>query len=215
LFKDEPMNLSSSTPSLSQDLSGSEGMHRLAMNKPMLIGLSGKAGSGKTDGAARYLVEHYGYRAFAFADHLKELLAMVFDFSAEQLHGPLKEVPDPRLGKSPRWYMQYLGTNVFKRLYPRIWIDHLEADLAAFRAVYPERPAVVTDVRFRDEAEALKKLDGVLIRLERAGTGAPGGIPRHISETELDTWKGWDYVIDNNGDLNTLHAMLDRITGGG
>jgi len=186
------------------------------MEKPMLIGLSGKAGSGKTDGAAQYLVEHYGYRAFAFADPLKELLAMALDFSAEQLHGTLKEVPDPRIGKSPRWCMQYIGTEVFKkRIYARIWIEHLETDLAAFRAVHPERPAVVTDVRFADEAQALKKLDALLIRLERAGAGAPGGIPKHISETELDDWQAWDYVVDNNGDLTTLHAMLDRIIGGG
>ena len=182
--------------------------------KPLFIGLSGKAGSGKTDGAEKYLVEQHGYRAFAFADRLKETLAMAFNFSAEQLHGPLKEVPDPRFGKSPRWCMQYLGTNVFKRLYPRIWIDPLVEDLEVFREVHPERPVVVTDVRFADEAEALKKLGAVLVRLERAGAGAQGGIPKHVSEIELDLWQGWDYLIANNGSPATLHAMLDRVIGG-
>jgi len=184
------------------------------MTPPKLIGLSGKAGSGKTEGAARYLVEEHGYRAFAFADPLKELLALALDFSAEQLHGTLKEVPDPRFGKSPRWCMQYLGTNVFKRLYPRIWIDHLEEDLAAFFAVHPERPAVVTDVRFADEAQALKDLGAVLIRLERAGAGAKRGIPRHISEIDLDLWPGWDFLLNNDGSPAVLQAMLDFILGG-
>ena len=99
------------------------------MNNLRLIGLSGKAGSGKTDGAAQYLVEAHGFRAFAFADRLKEVLALAFDFSVEQLHGALKEVPDPRFGKSPRYCMQYFGTEVFKRFYAPIWIKPLLEDI--------------------------------------------------------------------------------------
>ena len=79
--------------------------------------------------------------------------------------------------------------------------------------MHPGRPVVVTDVRFLDEAEALKNLGAVLVRLERAGAGAPSGLPKHVSETELDLWQGWDYLLDNSGSLATLHAMLDRVIG--
>lgn len=60
----------------------------------MIIGIVGKAGSGK-DAVAGMIP---GAKRFSFADPLKEFCAEVFDWSREQLWGPseLRNVPDKR-----------------------------------------------------------------------------------------------------------------------
>ncbi len=195
---------------------------------PLLIGLSGKAGSGKSTAAA-YLRDHHGYTAFAFADALKDVVGLAFGFSGEQLHGALKEVPDPRFGKSPRWCLQYLGTEVFRSIWPNIWIWHLRQAVMDFLAFCGQQPVVVTDVRFLDEAEALLRMGAVLVRIEReeglrvadrdagaSGVHSATGIPGHVSETDLDGWEGWEagrgnHVIQNNGNLPHLFECLDVV----
>ena len=52
-----------------------------------IIGISGKAGSGK-DTVAEYLVEKHGYMKISFADPLKRFAASVFGYNAQQLWGP-------------------------------------------------------------------------------------------------------------------------------
>ena len=95
-----------------------------------------------------------------------------------------------------------------------------------FLSLNGQRPVVVTDVRFRDEAEALQRLGAVLVRIIRsAGEGAGAtvptpttspcatGIPGHLSEIDLDGWEGWDYVIDNDGSLQELAAKVEAVLG--
>jgi len=179
--------------------------------KPPLIGLSGKSGSGKST-AADYLTREYGYHQFAFAGALKQVVQTAFHFTAAQLEGDEKEKADPRFGKSPRWCLQYLGTEVFRTIWPEIWIWNLRRDLLDFLSINGQRPCVVTDVRFRDEAEALKKIGAILVRLDHPDlAGCPGGILAHASENQLDYWEEWDHYIENTGTKEQLFAVLDEI----
>lgn len=183
--------------------------------KPLLIGLSGKAGSGKTT-LANYLVKQHGYKDFAFADKLKVVVGAAFDLSYDQLHGHSKEIVDPRWGRSPRWLMQFLGTDILRSHWPDIWIRHLRQTILDVLSLFGQKPIVITDVRFIDEAEALRQLGAVLVRLERPGAGARAGIPDHISESELDAWKiwDWDFVINNSGTLEDLSVMAEILVNG-
>lgn len=113
-------------------------------NSQMIIGLLGKAGSGK-DTAADYLCTHYDYMKVSFADPLKRFCKDVFDFSDEQLWGPSEErnKPDPRYPVkqcagcqicefhcdhwyylSPRQALQQLGTEWGRACYPNIWAEY-------------------------------------------------------------------------------------------
>jgi hypothetical protein len=184
-------------------------------SKPLLIGLSGKAGSGKST-VGDYLAGAHGYEQLAFAGALKEVVGLAFGFSEEQLYGRRKEAVDPRWGVSARWCMQWLGTEVLRAKWPDIWIHHLRQDILDFLSINGQHPIVVTDVRFRDEAEALKGMGAVLVRIRRSAGEPPAGatgIPGHVSESDLDGWEGWDYVIQNNGTLQDLADYIEVILG--
>lgn len=134
----------------------------------MIIGLTGPAGSGKTT-AAKYLVERYGATRFSFAEPLKRMAMMIYGLSEEQVFGPLeaKEAVDSRHGKSPRELLQFLGTDVCRTwLGPDVWAN------AALSKLEPGRLYVCDDVRFDNEAEAIRERGGEIWHLR--ALGAPG-----------------------------------------
>jgi hypothetical protein len=67
---------------------------------------------------------------------------------------------------------------------------------------------VVPDVRFPNEARAIKNWGGLLIRVDRAVAGASGGIEGHASENSLISWTDWDVVIPNNRTLEDLENCV-------
>ena len=81
---------------------------------PIIVGVSGFAGSGK-DTVADILVEEFGFVKVALADPLKRVLKDVYDFSDDQLWGPSQKrnAPDERY---PREHtIPYNGPNYTRR----------------------------------------------------------------------------------------------------
>ena len=93
-----------------------------------------------------------------------------------------------------RQLLQKLGTEVGRAISPNIWVDCL------LKCYKPEKYWIITDVRFENEANAIKEKDGVLIRINRD----TGYQDNHASETALDNYEHFDAVIDNNGSLKDL-----------
>jgi hypothetical protein len=63
-------------------------------------------------------------------------------------------------------------------------------------------PVVVTDVRMPNEAEAIRAVGGVLVRVTRPGTASAD---EHVTETALDDYPE-DFLIENDRDLEALRA---------
>lgn len=59
---------------------------------------------------------------------------------------------------TPRYAWQVLGTEVGRMLYADVWVEYALRDVSADRLV------LVTDVRFPNEARAIRKREGKLIR---------------------------------------------------
>jgi hypothetical protein len=58
----------------------------------------------------------------------------------------------------------------------------------------------ITDVRFPNEADWVRSQSGVMVRVERD----TGHSDNHSTETEMDSYKHYDYTIENNASINEL-----------
>lgn len=185
-----------------------------------IIGLSGYARSGK-DEVAKIFVKN-GYTRVAFADKLREVLYTLNPIVLARVETPMgtlgygqgvwhvqevierygwdgyKESP---FGPEIRRLLQRLGTEAGREtLWDSIWID------AAFAGYGDDAKIVVTDVRFENEADAIKQRGGSVLRVSRPGVDA---FNDHPSETSLDTYD-FDGFIQNDGTLEKLEQTVRR-----
>lgn len=187
----------------------------------MIIGISGKAGSGK-DTAAKMLEVLYAnpnisYEDFAnrkyknfvdiqvihFADILKETVQALFgigEWETNTQEG--KKVTISWIGKTVRELLQEVGQGLRDAIDPNLWIKALFANTEDWSNY------IIADVRYPNELEAIKERDGVLIRIDRKDAGAGN----HSSETALDDYNDWDVYIENNGSLESLFENMRIFT---
>ena len=133
---------------------------------------------------------------------------------------------------TPRFLLQFIGTNLFRnQLHPEIWVNALMSEYKLYKETKPfvnltlkdeEYPNwLITDMRFPNEMEAVKKRGGITIRVNRpcdicGGSGyhkmscpvSKSG--EHESETILDS-AAFDFVIDNNKDIEHLVKEVKKI----
>jgi hypothetical protein len=166
----------------------------------MLIGFAGAAGAGK-DSAAKVLIRA-GAERRAFADPIRRLLYALNPYvdtcACRLVQLVLDEGWEKAKRSTPevRRMLQTLGVAVRDNANPNYWIDLTLTDLPAF--------TVITDVRFPNEAEAIRALGGIIVQINR-----PGFEPllEHESETPLSP-DNVDVVICNDGNVKQLH---DRV----
>jgi hypothetical protein len=148
------------------------------------IGLMGLAGSGK-DTAAKALI-NLGYYRMAFADKLKEL-AFEFGWNGEKDEDGRRLLQD--LGMIGRCYS------------PSIWIKHV-----GWRVMSEGPPIVFTDVRFKNEAEYVRGIGGMIVRIVRPGQSAEN------HESELNQFAvAADIEIVNGGSIEDLHNKIKKL----
>jgi hypothetical protein len=149
------------------------------MVAPTIIGICGKAGSGKSS-VGRHLIEKYGAQRVSFAEPLKRMAMDIWGFSEEQVFGEadVKETIDPRWDITPRQAMQKLGAAARDHMGDDIWImtaiDHIDG------------PGlwIIDDVRYCNEAKMLSQL-GTVLRLH-CSDSISTDTGEHPSEAEVD-----------------------------
>ncbi len=202
----------------------------------MIVGICGFIGSGK-DTVADYLVNFHEFRRESFANTLKDAVSAVFGWDRTLLEGRTKEAREwreqvdswwaDRLAMptlTPRWILQYWGTEVCRKsFHDDIWIASLENKLRNSKD-----NVVISDCRFPNEIEAIKKAGGIIVWVKRgelpdwyddalsANRGSNVGINAmkihkvHASEW---AWLGcrFDAVIDNNKSIDELYATVEKL----
>jgi hypothetical protein len=169
----------------------------------VIIGFSGKMGSGKNYLAESIIapfLKSQGAQVLtlAFADQLKIEVMTKYNLSYDDVFE--KKTPETRA------ILQNEGTeNGRDKRGSDIWIKYLSSWIQIFAARGVEH-FLITDVRFKNEAEWIKQLGGILVKIDASDRHESYCLTRsissdrqhHISEIELDGWTGFDITIDNS-----------------
>jgi len=104
-----------------------------------------------------------------------------------------------------RDFMQFLGTDIMRKAYGPIWIN------SAMKRIHREgsKIAVIADLRFPNEVQAILDSNGEVIRLTRSVDE-----DTHVSESSLDDFNTdkYTYIIDNaSSDIEELCVNLKSI----
>lgn len=115
--------------------------------RPIVIGITGIAGSGK-DTAANILVANHGFTRIALADPIKDLF--------DRLSGPTRQLHKEleAAGRSQRWAWQVIGTECRESIGSAAhWIDHALIGMDYLRSVHPaaRQRFVVPDASYEHE----------------------------------------------------------------
>lgn len=191
---------------------------------PIIIGICGRKRHGK-DSVGRVLYDQHGFMPTAFADPVKRVAMDVYGLSWDQCYGdgPEKEAIDPRWGLSPRAIMQLLGTEVGRSIHTDTWVKHTLSNIQSAYEGYgfrwrndrarefvhqwtsPPVGWVITDVRFPNEAEAIRKVNGKVWKVVRPSLGI--STDEHPSETSVDQIVA-DLILTNQGTLADLRNQV-------
>ena len=182
--------------------------------RPFLIGITGYKRSGK-DTAGEVMASILGCQRIAFADPIKDAVRAILRAQGveeatieECIDGDLKEAPCPYLqDKSPRYVMQTLGTEWGREtLGDAIWVK-----AALNRAANSDVGTIITDVRFPNEAEAIREAGGVVVRVSRPETEPDMADTLHPSEAGVAKIEA-DYVIRNDMSRDDFQAEVAAST---
>jgi len=179
-----------------------------------LVGLMGRAQAGK-DTAATALLRH-GWARVAFADPLRQLAYNTDPIIETRRTGgttyarlswivdrlgwdEAKQVPDVRR------YLQRLGAEGVRDVIgDTTWID------LAMQAQAKHPRCVVTDVRFRNEVEAIRDAGGIVVEVVRPDVAPVPSL--HPSETEQASVVP-DAMVLNDHDVAGLHRQILDLVG--
>jgi hypothetical protein len=171
----------------------------------MIIGLSGYASSGK-DTVAKILIEDYGYTRIAFADPIRDAVYILNPIVKEgfRVQGlvdsygwDVAKNEHPELRRLLQVFGSELGREKFGNLF---WVNQ-----AMFGIGNADSNIVITDVRFPNEASAIKMYEKAQVwRVTRPGTQP---VNTHISETALDSY-AFDHTIVNDAGLDDLKQTI-------
>lgn len=184
----------------------------------MIIGISGKAQAGK-DTVCKMItytiwyytfsqrlkpfgIDHYkecityyntllsniGYQHTSFAKALKSCLSVILNKDLDKFENI--NFKNSRIdwlnNMTVRELLQKFGTAIRNEVCDDFWVKVCLKNCT--------EDCLISDVRFESEAEGIRDINGIIIRINRDGAGAGN----HISEIALDNYS-FDYIIDNNG----------------
>lgn len=168
-----------------------------------ILGLTGLPRCGK-DTVALLLVQHFDFARYAFAGPVKDMLKAGLGLTHDEVNAPDKEVTIARIGATPRYLLQTLGTEWGREMVgPDLWIKIAEQRTHHFRKA--GCPLVFTDVRFENEADHVRRLGGAIWHIKRQASTV---VNLHKSNSGVALVRGVDSVITNDDGLDQLEGMV-------
>lgn len=177
----------------------------------MIIGFTGGMGVGKSTAVkilTAALYRDYTQRPgtlIKFAQPLYDMQEFIYDRISGVYQRPATFVKDRKL-------LQWIGTEWGRGMSPTLWVDIWKSD--AEIALAKGYTVIVDDVRFDNEAQAIKDMGGTIISVTskhapvRIDTRA--GILGHTSEKGIDS-KFVDKHVANDLDYECYVKELERV----
>lgn len=174
----------------------------------VIIGIHGKARSGKTT-AANYLIDHHGFKRMSFGDSLKEAANIIFGIPMEELYSDTKT-------PFVRDVLQKLGTECCRTLDPDVWVKALGRKLTDIKAHHPNTKIVIDDVRFFNEAFMLKfawNAEVIKLKIGHEDEITTDEQKKHESETALDKTPDSFFAATyiNSGTKEDLYQFMETV----
>jgi hypothetical protein len=184
----------------------------------IVIGLSGKIGSGKTtfskllvsslkEKSVKAPVSVYEYN---FADKLKRITKELCGYGGYTQEEKNLFISDYNMTVGE--ILQKVGTDALRNHFDQdVWVK------ATFTEFYQNEfnsINIIGDCRFPNEADNIKSLGGINIRLEGDPAEVRANSNRdinHISETALDNYENFDFKYDNTGDISQLQMFAEEV----
>lgn len=157
---------------------------------PIIYVLSGKAKSGKNQ-VANMINDFYHDKKciqLSFAKYLKEYVKNITDWDGNE-------------ETKPRDILQSLGIDLLKKINPTLLISRVCDDIKVYSHFYDV--IIITDARLIDEIETIKNnFKCITIRvLNKLDNNLTNKQKNHITEIDLDNYNKFDYVIENNENI--------------
>lgn len=147
-------------------------------------------------------------KVYHFADYLKKISMELFNLTEKQVYGTDEDKnTETSYGMTAREFLQYFGTDVMRKIKDDIWVE------STIKSILREQPliAIIPDVRFPNEVNAIHDAGGKVIRLTRNVYNSDHGCESALDEDKFD-WNNFDYVIDNqNGTIEELCKNINEL----
>ncbi len=165
---------------------------------PKIFILSGKAKSGKNL-IANFIEEYYSNKKciqLSYAYYLKQYIKKITNWDGKE-------------ESKPRDLLQSLGIDLLKKIDNQLLIRRVMEDIKVYSYFYDV--IIVTDARLKEEIEIPKKLfKCITIRINKDDNNLTQIQKQHITETDLDNYRNFDYIIENK-DIEELKKQIINV----
>ena len=191
----------------------------------MIIALNGKIGSGKSTVAKQLSLELNDIHGIttvikSFSTPIYQMVSAMFQEEVEAIKNNKNTIVRPRSFSETRTYrqlLQCLGMGFRDSVHEDIWIDALFG--RDYNKIIRQFNVgidcwIIDDLRFINEFEKIKQLNGYVIKLHRELPDIQQELYKEIfedkSETDFDNTpdSDWDLVLDNNNSLDYAIAAI-------
>ena len=100
-----------------------------------------------------------------------------------------------------REFMQFFGSEIMRKMYGPVWINKTLRQISREQSAI----AIISDVRFPNEAEAIKKAGGIIVKLHRKQK------TKDLHQSELGVDLVDESIIDYNIQNNKRGSSLDDL----
>ena len=174
---------------------------------PLLIGLTGPSGVGKTE-IVKHLLDKHGFTSTHVGWPVKKGLRDGFNLSTKDVDGGNKNTSVPELGGvEPKLVLDHMG-EALARTAPLATALHLGKTVDHLRKK-GHKMIVVDGVRQQAEADFIHRRGGIMVRVDD-GSGPDPQYPM-----DKRAWKiPVDHHIDTSGSLDKSKGEIDKLMAG-